>query len=106
MAVAALHHDKWHIATTWPSWMSLSLYSRVNIQRVVSSHSLAVEACHRNAVLLMRELLSTGNTCPNDTTAENHTLLYVCALLVPLWKHSHGFSCRFATAPLILHGSC
>jgi hypothetical protein len=94
------------IATTWLSWMSLSLYSRIKIQHVISAHSLAVEACHMNDVLLMRELLSTGNTCPNDITAESHTLLYVCAYLVPLWKHSHGFSCRFATAPLISHGSC
>jgi hypothetical protein len=93
------------IATTWLSWMSLSLYSRVNIQRVVSVYSLPVEACHMNDVLLMRELLSTGNAYPNDITTENQTLLYVCANLVPLWECSHSFSCRFATAPLISHGS-
>jgi hypothetical protein len=67
------------ISSACPSWLSWPLYSRFTFQHVVSVHSLAVEACGRNDLLLMRELLSTGNAHPNDTTTENHTLLHVCA---------------------------
>jgi hypothetical protein len=67
------------IASVWSSWLNWSLSTRFKIQNVVSVDSPAVDACRRNDVPLMRELLSSGNTRPNDITTENHTLLYVCA---------------------------
>jgi hypothetical protein len=89
------------IASVWSSWLNWSLSTRFKIQNVVSVDSPAVDACRRNDVPLMRELLSSGNTRPNDITTENHTLLYVCAHPCSLRKHSHGFSWQFASMPMI-----
>jgi hypothetical protein len=67
------------IASTWPSWLSWSLYSRFDFQNILPVDSIAVEACCRNDVPLVREVLSSGKARPNDKTTENHTLLHVCA---------------------------
>ena len=68
------------IMTAWPTWPSLSIYPSFKIQNEVAMDSMIVEACCRDDVTLIKELLSSGKAHSNDTTTENHTLLYVCAL--------------------------
>lgn len=65
------------ISSAWSSWLSWSLYPRLTLQSILPTDSPAVEACCKNDVLLMRELLSSGNVRANDITEENRTLLLV-----------------------------
>jgi len=66
------------ITTSWQTWPSLSICPYLRVQNVISEDSPILEACQRGDTALMESLFSTGRAHPNDTTVDNHTLLYVC----------------------------
>lgn len=68
------------LASTWPSWLNLSLQPRLSVQHIIPVDSPLVDACLGNDAQLIRDHLSSGKAHPNDTTVENHTLLHVRVL--------------------------
>jgi hypothetical protein len=68
------------IESSWPSWPSLSICPLLRIQNIVSNNSSAIEACLQDDVPALRSIFLAGEAHPNDTTADNLTLLYVNSL--------------------------
>jgi hypothetical protein len=70
------------IQTSWAPWPSLWMYPFIRIQNVIPSTSSIVEACQQGDTMRIKELMSSGNAHPNDTTADKKTLLHVCQVRI------------------------
>lgn len=69
---------KGRIQTLRPPWPSLLIYPCFGIQNIVPSDSSIVEACRQGSTAGIKELISSGQAHPNDTTVDKITVLHVC----------------------------
>jgi hypothetical protein len=65
------------IASSWPSWTQPSFSPRLRVQNIIEADSEILVACQKNNVEAVTDLILSGRAHPNDTTAENQTLIYV-----------------------------
>lgn len=65
------------IMLSWPSWCNLTIQPSVKIQKVIWDDAPILQACREQNTQLMRDLFHSRRAHPNDTTADNLTLLYV-----------------------------
>ena len=65
------------VMLSWPSWGNLTVQPSVKIQKVILDDAPILQACQEQNTQVMRDLFDSRRAHPNDTTADNLTLLYV-----------------------------